>query len=335
MATPRVFVSSTCYDLKYVRENLRYFIKTLGYEPILSEDGDVYYSPALHTHEACLSEVASCQMMVLIIGGRYGGEFKGSDRSITNHEYEAAVARKIPIFALVDSSVLSEHYVYGENRKNPRVDENEIAYPSTNDTRIFAFIDQVRRNMINNAIVPFKDFSDIESYLKKQWAGMMYEALTRDSEAKRVGELFESLRETTQNVQFMTRQLVNSSQDNIIRLNVEFYDYILSRQVVHDLSYWKIFVTPRDILLYVSFDEITGGDIEIDEESDEYSITYGGPPFRLSIKRYERNCKDYSEIRNYMARRLAEVGIAEDQFLKETESSVELVRQFNNSPSPT
>lgn len=91
MATPRVFISSTCYDLKYIRENLKYFIRTLGYEPILSEEGDVFYNPSLHTHEACLSEVSSCQMLVLIIGGRYGGEFKESVKSITNFEYEAAV----------------------------------------------------------------------------------------------------------------------------------------------------------------------------------------------------------------------------------------------------
>ena len=38
MAVPRVFVSSTCYDLKYIRENLKYFIRSLGYEPVLSEE---------------------------------------------------------------------------------------------------------------------------------------------------------------------------------------------------------------------------------------------------------------------------------------------------------
>ena len=117
MATPRVFISSTCYDLKYIRENLKYFIKTLGYEPILSEEGDIYYNPLLHTHDACLGEVFSCQMMVLIIGGRYGGEFKESEVSITNREYEAAIERKIPIFALVDSAVLNEHYVYKDNKR--------------------------------------------------------------------------------------------------------------------------------------------------------------------------------------------------------------------------
>ena len=87
MAVPRVFVSSTCYDLKYIRENIRYFINNMGFESILSEDGDVFYAPEQHTHDACLSEVQNCQMFVLIIGGRYGGNYKQEDKSITNKEY--------------------------------------------------------------------------------------------------------------------------------------------------------------------------------------------------------------------------------------------------------
>ena len=85
---PVVFVSSTCYDLKYIRENLKYFISNMGYESILSEDGDVYYDPREHTHDACISEVGNCQLFVLIIGGRYGGKYLKSDKSITNRECE-------------------------------------------------------------------------------------------------------------------------------------------------------------------------------------------------------------------------------------------------------
>lgn len=54
MAIPRVFVSSTCYDLIYIRESLNYFIKTLGYDSVLSDQGDVYYNVGSHTHESCI-----------------------------------------------------------------------------------------------------------------------------------------------------------------------------------------------------------------------------------------------------------------------------------------
>ncbi|MDA1379605.1 hypothetical protein PCI56_06620 [Plesiomonas shigelloides subsp. oncorhynchi] len=106
--------------------------------------------------------------------GRFGGKFKDSESSITNEEYREAIRRKIPVFALVESPVYSDHHVYSKNKNNMDVDENKICYPSVDNTKIFGFIDEVRSNSINNSIVPFKDFSDIESYLKQQWAGMMF-----------------------------------------------------------------------------------------------------------------------------------------------------------------
>ncbi|MBW2570128.1 MAG: DUF4062 domain-containing protein [Deltaproteobacteria bacterium] len=45
MAKPRIFVSSTYYDLKHIRAPLEIFIESLGYESILSEKGDIAYSP--------------------------------------------------------------------------------------------------------------------------------------------------------------------------------------------------------------------------------------------------------------------------------------------------
>ena len=42
---PRIFVSSTFYDLKYIREDLSNFIKSYNFEPIMFEDGDIGYVP--------------------------------------------------------------------------------------------------------------------------------------------------------------------------------------------------------------------------------------------------------------------------------------------------
>ncbi|MCU8029619.1 DUF4062 domain-containing protein [Shewanella sp. SM73] len=196
MAIPRVFISSTCYDLKHIRENLKYFVKTIGYEPVLSDDGDVYYSVDAHTHDACLTEVATCQLFILIIGGRYGGEHKGKEGSITNNEYREAVKNKTPVFALVESAVYSDHYTYNSNKKtNPEFYE-KITYPSIDNIKIFGFIDEVRKNSLNNAIVSFNDFSDMEAYLKKQWAGMMYDLLaerTRNDNARITNRLIDDL----------------------------------------------------------------------------------------------------------------------------------------------
>lgn len=217
---------------------------------------------------------------------------------------------------MVDSAVLNEHHVYKDNIKNSAIDEGQISYPSTNDTRVFEFIDRVRKHSINNALVDFKDFSDVENYLRKQWAGLMYEALTSDSEAKRVSILFESLKDATQNVQFMTKQLVKEIDNKTIQLNVEFYDYMLNKGVTHDLSLWGLSVSPRDIILYDSFDSIANNEILIEKDSG-LSVGHGGPPYRISKPKYNYNVTSYLEIKDHFLKRLEEESLTKDEFLNE------------------
>lgn len=217
MAVPRVFVSSTCYDLKHIRENLKYFIKNLGYESVLSDDGDVYYDTESHTHDACLKEVETCQIFILIIGGRYGGEFNNSDKSITNHEYKVAVEKELPIFTLVESAVYGEHFTYAKNKKdNPEIYQ-KVKYPNSDSTKIFDFIDEVRKQKVNNGFSTFHNYLDIETYLKKQWAGMLYDLLYKRkkmNESKKTNKLLESLEVATSKSEQLIKILLESTDEN-------------------------------------------------------------------------------------------------------------------------
>lgn len=216
MAIPRVFISSTCYDLKHIRESLKYFVRTIGYEPVLSDEGDVFYSPDIHTHESCLKEVETCQFFILIIGGRYGGKFISNDTSITNNEYKTAIESNIPIFALVEQSVYSEHLVFSTNKKKQADIAHLIDYPSVDNIKIFEFIDEVRKKIRNNAIYSFKDFSDIESYLKKQWAGMMYDFITNrsnDDKNKLTNRLLDDLTLATKKTEELLKLIARQSAE--------------------------------------------------------------------------------------------------------------------------
>ena len=67
MARPRVFISSTFYNLKQVRASLEEFVRAMGYDPVITDN--ITYLPDQPLDESCYLEAASCDLFVLIIGG--------------------------------------------------------------------------------------------------------------------------------------------------------------------------------------------------------------------------------------------------------------------------
>jgi len=59
---PNIFVSSTIQDLQYLREAIRDTILSLGYNPVMSEFGDIGYLPALSVEDACYLSLKDCQI---------------------------------------------------------------------------------------------------------------------------------------------------------------------------------------------------------------------------------------------------------------------------------
>lgn len=321
MAIPRVFISSTCYDLKHIRENIKYFVKTIGYEPVLSEEGAVFFNPNLHTHDSCLSEVPNCQIFVLIIGGRYGGLFKDSEDSITNEEYREAVKNKIPVFALVEQSVFSDHHVYGSNRKNPNVDENQITYPSSDNTKIFGFIDEVRSNSINNAIVPFRDFSDIESYLRQQWAGMMFSFLSNQNEENRVTDMMSHLVGVSEKIEFLSSQVLSSVGSAESQVMVQLYDEMLDNPAIKALlscGYKPSLssVLKSDTLMKCS--QLLGPDeLAIFEGADFITNSSG----HIDKDHYEEMEESYGQLKTKITQVLKKQNVTKASFLKALEKN--------------
>jgi hypothetical protein len=317
MPAPRVFISSTCYDLRYIRENLKFLIRTIGYEPVLSEEGSVYYDPGLHAQDACLAEVPDCQMFLLIIGGRYGGRYRGSEKSITNAEYQAAVTAKVPIFVLVEKTVHDQYPVYNSNKQNPSIDAKKISYPAVDSVKIFDFMDEVQQQAVNNALVPFSDFEEMQSYLKQQWASMMYRFLMSAGEASRVGGILTALASSSERIEFITRQLIGSIGGSTAKLTVEFYDFLFEYDVIRDLAAWQLHPSPEKVLRHPTFDDFCGGLTNIRPTEDQGStFTYGGLPFNLSRARLDADRGEYAQVRKELLQRLASKKIPVDQFLK-------------------
>ncbi|WP_434766164.1 DUF4062 domain-containing protein [Pseudomonas triticicola] len=224
MAKPRIFVSSTCYDLGMLRSELRPFITNMGYEPIMSDYSDILYDPRSHTHVSCINEVGNCDLLVLILGQRFGGAaidaalecvnfeelsarssnsavFEGSPKfSITQLEVLKAIENSIPIYAFVDDKVYHDHLVYEKNKHDEDLVQR-IKFPSMqkNETAkyVFEFINYLTHRVHNNCIVPFSRLEDIRSNLVSQWSQLyqrlLLEDRTRLSEIKRYQDFSERL----------------------------------------------------------------------------------------------------------------------------------------------
>lgn len=227
MADLRVFVSSTCYDLGILREQLRVFLQGVGHQPVMSEYSDVLYDPRNHTHTSCLKEIAGCDIAIVVIGGRFGGgavpealsqvDFEklkpGTDSgwildnsssvSITQLEVLRAIQDAVPVFAFIEEQVWHDHLVYEKNKTRPVI--ADIAFPSIDKPEtakyIFEFINFLRHRTQNNSLQRFARLEDIVGHLKRQWSALFQRLLfeqrhdIRESRtATQLGEQLESLR---------------------------------------------------------------------------------------------------------------------------------------------
>lgn len=224
MAKPRVFVSSTYYDLKYARERLERFIKSYNMEPVLFESDNVYFDPTNKIDKSCYNEVETCHLMLLIVGGRYGSPASNSNEesyenakekyneeyvSITQKEYITAVKNNIPIIICVDRNVYSDYETYLINNDN---NPNEIKYAHTEDCKIFEFISTLQKS----AIKLFNKIEDIEHYFSNQISGMLYTYLESLKKESKANELKSSIDQIEQVAKSMSKMLNEVASEVIV-----------------------------------------------------------------------------------------------------------------------
>lgn len=203
MAKPRVFISSTYYDLKYVRSSVELFIESIGYDAVLSEQGDVAFAPDKALDESCYQEVQNCDIYVLIVGGRYGTEasetrtekprsFFDRYESITRMEYKAAIEKDIPIYILIERAVYAEYQTYLRNRDN-----EEIKYAHVDSVNVFRFIEEILQ-LSQNPLQAFDKYVEIEEWLRIQWAGLFRDLVQRMSSQQQIASLAGQIAQLTE-----------------------------------------------------------------------------------------------------------------------------------------
>lgn len=212
---PRIFLSSTFYDLKYIREDLSRFIMGKNYEPILSERGNIGYTPGKPLDLSCYEAIHQSDMTILLIGGRYGSAASGETiedcfsnyLSVTRKEFRTAVENGIPLFAFIDKNVYTEFELYEKNENLfAEKAENQTAFSFefiyTEHRNVFRFIHELKTS-VGLPIFCFSSVNDIKKILDEQWADMMKKYLTALREKKTI----DSLNTTVQEINHVMQKL--------------------------------------------------------------------------------------------------------------------------------
>lgn len=171
---PNIFISSTIHDLGHLRDSIRDLISELGYNPIMSEYGDVGYLPSESAEDSCYIAMRDCQMSIIIIGKRYGS-ISENGLSITHNEFRTARERKVPIIFLVNEEVLSFKRVYEANTKT-----SEMNFPGMESPiNIFELINEFSESKFNNGLITFNNVQSAKNNLKKQLAHIVGDLLKK------------------------------------------------------------------------------------------------------------------------------------------------------------
>lgn len=176
---PVVFVSSTCYDLKQIRADMKEFLEgNYGFEAMLSEFDSFPIDPCVGTFENCLSNVDQCaDVFVLIVGNRYGYVLE-SGKSVTNLEYLHAKAKGIPMYVFVSKQIYNTLPIW---RSNKAGDFSAVV----DNSKIFGFVADIY-DECKQWIYTYDNVQDIKMTLKNQLGlifsdGLHYKAITADA----------------------------------------------------------------------------------------------------------------------------------------------------------
>lgn len=165
MPYAKCFISSTIHDLSDLRSFLSFELSSYGFEMLLSEQGTIPVDSSKHSYDLCLAAAKSCDYLIAIIDGRFGGLVPTSGKSITLEEIETAFASGKKVFTFVRQSVWDAKEVL-----RPYLKDKVKFRPSKiiEDIRVFDVIDAIRKRTTGNWIFTFNEPPDILAEIARQ-----------------------------------------------------------------------------------------------------------------------------------------------------------------------
>lgn len=164
---PSVMVSSTFFDLREVRRQIQKMAEDdLGYRVLISESPTFPIEPDAAAIDNCRKRVEhDADILVLVIGSRYGSVEAKSGKSVTSIEYLAARAKAIPIYVFIERRVLT---LADARLAVPEADRRAFS-ATVDNASLFDLVDRIRS--VDKAWVNGFDIADdITSALRVQFA---------------------------------------------------------------------------------------------------------------------------------------------------------------------
>jgi hypothetical protein len=179
----------------------------MGYEAVRHELGHIAYGREDKPESYAYREIEYCDIIVSVIGGRFGTTSSGSDYSITQQELRKAHELGKQIYIFIERGVHAEFDLYKNNRDIPGV-----RYTAVNDVKIHNFIEEIYGLPGGNPIFSFNTGSEITTILREQLAGLFQRLLMQEpikTQTTVTQELQRNLQTVDQLVKFLTEQKTN------------------------------------------------------------------------------------------------------------------------------
>jgi len=285
----------------------------LGFDPVVSEYSEVLFDPRTHTHENCIREVSGCDLLVLIVGTRFGSDAlvdavldldlkelqvasantkiltdPGRRFSVTQLELLKAVEVGVPVFAFVDERVLQDHATYQANRSSKFIDEMRFASIAQPDSakHIFGFIDFISGRIANNAIIPFSKIEDIQAHLRRQWAALFQRLLQEERSDRAERVRIDRLSEQFEDLKAAILATIGDAPSRDIARGVVSFRHLLD--ILRDIGVPELRKAVEDAAGWESVVSSAGFDLPLDLQPSET----GSVLFRVELTR-----KDGTKLR--------------------------------------
>jgi len=181
----KIFISSSCYELRDLRAALRFWLADRGLSPRMSDEGGFPHRDGIPPYAACLPVLEECQLIIGVIDREYGRSFddwgpysKLKGCSPTHGELKHALDMKKRVLLYVQSEVISFYEVW---RKNKSGFSTEM--PKGLDVKTLELIAEFKKMKPVPWLETFRDVSDIQRMLSKEFANQIQENLIEREKA--------------------------------------------------------------------------------------------------------------------------------------------------------